>query len=177
MGSASMSENSQRSAQADGRRRWTLREKIPEKIGAFDRRVVNNFERYGHFLHRVSLGALFVWFGLLKPFGHETVTSLLAQTVYWGDPEVVVPVLGWWEVAIGVCLIFRPLGRLALLLLFIRLPGTLLAFFFLPETCFLQVPFVPTPEGQYLVKDIVILFAAIAIGGTIRYEKIPGHWH
>ncbi|MDH3600264.1 MAG: hypothetical protein OEU26_11560 [Candidatus Tectomicrobia bacterium] len=142
-----------------------------------DHRLITVFHRYGHLLHRVSLGALLVWFGLLKPFGQKTTTSLLAHTVYWGDPEVMVPLLGWWEVAIGLCLIYRPLVRVALFLLAIRLPGTLLAFVVLPEVCFLHVPFVPTPEGQYLVKDVVILFAAMAIGGSVREESTPHRYH
>ena len=156
-------------------RRW-LRH-LPTKLRNADRRVVAVFHRYGHFLHRVSLGALFVWFGLLKPFGQKTTTSLLAHTVYWGDPEIMVPVLGWWEVAIGLCLIYRPCVRIALFLLAIRLPGTLLAFVLLPDVCFIHVPFVPTPEGQYLVKDVVILFAAIAIGGSVREENTPHRYH
>ena len=157
--------------------RQTLRSPLAAKIRDVDLWLIREFHRYGHFLHRVSLGALFVWFGLLKPFGQKTTTSLLAQTVYWGDPEVMVPLLGWWEVAIGCFLIYRPFVRMALFLLAIRLPGTLLAFVLLPEVCFLQVPFVPTPEGQYLVKDIVILFAAIAIGGSVREESTPHLYH
>jgi hypothetical protein len=47
----------------------------------------------------------------------------------------------------------------------------------LPEVCFLHVPFVPTPEGQYLVKDVVILFAAIAIGGSVREENTSHQYH
>jgi uncharacterized membrane protein YkgB len=147
------------------------------KIRDADHRIVRVFQRYGHFLHRVSLGALFVWFGLLKPFGQKTTTSLLAHTVYWGEPEVMVPLLGWWEVAIGLCLIYRSLVRMALFLLAIRLPGTLLAFVLLPEVCFLHVPFVPTPEGQYLVKDVVILFAAMAIGGSVREDSTSHQYH
>jgi len=46
-----------------------------------------------------------------------------------------------------------------------------LAFFIHPEVCFVQIPFVPSPEGQYLIKDIVILFAGIAIAGTVYREK------
>jgi len=155
----------------------TLLKQLAAKMRDVDHWIVRVLRRYGHFLHRVSLGALFVWFGLLKPFGQKTTTSLLAHTVYWGKPEVVVPLLGWWEVAIGLCLIYRPLVRMALFLLAIRLPGTLLAFVLLPEVCFLNVPFVPTPEGQYLVKDVVILFAAVAIGGSVREESTIHQYH
>jgi uncharacterized membrane protein YkgB len=157
--------------------RRVMLQQLTAKIRDVDLRIVRLFHRYGHFLHRVSLGTLFVWFGLLKPFGHKTTTSLLAHTVYWGEPAIVVPLLGWWEVAIGLCLIYRPLVRMALLLLAIRLPGTLLAFVMLPEVCFLHVPFVPTQEGQYLIKDVVMLFAAMAIGGSVREESTPHLYH
>lgn len=141
------------------------------RLRAMDRRIGLWMQTYGHVAHRYGLGLLFVWFGLLKPFGYKTTTSLLAHTVYFGDPEVVVPILGWWEVAIGLCLIFRPLNRVGLGLLMVRLPGTLLAFVLLPGVCFEGSVWVPTPEGQYLVKDLVLFTAAMIIGGTIHAER------
>ncbi|HMO83944.1 MAG TPA: hypothetical protein PKC18_03390 [Lacipirellulaceae bacterium] len=150
---------------------------LHERLQRIDDAIARFFNIYGHRLHRRSLGVLFIWFGLLKPFGHKTTTSLLAHTVYWGDPDTMVAVLGWWEVVIGVSLLYRPLVRLALLLLLIRVPGTLLALVLLPEVCFLHVPLVPTPEGQFLLTDLVIIFAAIAIGGTVRQEDSPSRRH
>ncbi|MFT5830390.1 MAG: putative membrane protein YkgB [Bacteroidia bacterium] len=147
------------------------------KYDHVDRRIAQWMQTYGHISHRLALGLLFVWFGLLKPLGHETATSLLAHTVYWGSPEVIVPILGWWEVAIGVCLLFRPLIRLGLLMLTIRLPATLLAFILLPGVCFDDSLFVPTPEGQYLVKDVVLFTAAMIIGGTVRRERASRVFH
>ena len=137
-----------------------------------DDRVITWLDRYGHRLHRLSLGTLFVWLGLLKPLGHKTATSLLAETVYWGSPETMVLILGWWEVAIGLSMWYRPFVRVALVLLLLRIPGTLLAFLLQPDMTFVSFPFVPTPEGQYLIKDLVLFFAAMAIGGSIRHEHI-----
>lgn len=117
----------------------------------------------GAAFHRVSLGILFIWFGLLKPFGVSTTTSILADTVYGIPPEMAVPLLGWWEVAIGVALVLPGFNRLALLLLLIRLPGTILALVIFPEVCFVDFPFSPTPQGQYLIKDVVLFFATLAI--------------
>ncbi|WP_395276558.1 hypothetical protein [Halalkalibaculum sp. DA384] len=37
-----------------------------------------------------------------------------------------------------------------------------------PDVCFVQIPFVPSPEGQYLIKDLIILFAGIAIAETVH---------
>lgn len=147
------------------------------KFDRLDRKIGQWLETYGHAAHRLALGSLFVWFGLLKPFGHKTTTSLLAHTVYWGNPEDMVVFLGWWEVAIGACLLFRPLIRLGLLLLIIRLPGTLLAFILLPDVCFDESIFIPTPEGQYLVKDLVLFTAAMIIGGTVHRERAAKIFH
>lgn len=80
-------------------RRWASLRHLSAKIRDLDRQIVVVLHRYGHLLHRVSLAALFGWFGLLKPFGQKTTTSLLAHTIYWGEPEVMVALLGWWEVA------------------------------------------------------------------------------
>jgi len=143
-----------------------------DRIGSLDDRIIDWLDRYGHRLHRLSLGILFVWLGLLKPMGHETATSLLAHTIYWGSPETMVLVLGWWEVVIGMSMLYKPGVRVALLLLLLRIPGTILAFLLLPDVTFVSFPLVPTPEGQYLIKDLVLFFAAMAIGGSIRHEHL-----
>ena len=136
--------------------------------------------RWGHLLHRGALGAYFLWLGLLKVFGHESATSLIARTVYLGSPDAMVAFLGVWEALIGVCLIVRPLIRVALLLLLIRLPGTLLALLLKAEVCFVSFPLVPSIEGQHLIKDAFLITAAIAIGGTVREERsmrsVPPAW-
>lgn len=141
------------------------------KLDRLDRRIALWMGSYGHFLHRVSLGGMFVWFGALKLFEIKTTTSLLAHTVYWGSPEVWVPILGVWEVLIGVGLLSRSLLRAALLLLAVRLPGTLLALVLHADVCFVEFPYAPSPEGQYLIKDLLLFSAAMVIGGTVRWER------
>ena len=148
-----------------------------QKIQQIDATLIRLFQRYGHRAHRVSLGALYVWFGLLKPLGHKTTTSLLAHTIYWGDPETMVLVLGWWEVLIGVCLMVRPLIRVAVFLLALRLPGILLAFVLEPEILFVTFPFAPTPEGQYLIKDLTLFLASLAIASFLEEESSSNHYH
>lgn len=140
-------------------------------IDNIDKKIFEAFHKHGHNVHRLSLGLIFIWFGLLKPFGEKTTTSLLAHTVYFFPPEVLLPLLGWWEVAIGLTLISKQLVKYSIILQLIRIPGTILAFIVHPEICFVHIPYVPSPEGQYLIKDIIILFAGIAIAGTVYKEK------
>jgi len=134
----------------------------------FDRRMASWMEYYGHRLLRYSLAIIFIWFGLLKPLGMSPAADLVANTVYWLPPDVFLPILGWWEVAIGVGLLFRPLVRMALFLLFLQLPGTALPLLLLPDVCFSKFPIGLTLEGQYIIKNLTIISAAIVIGGTVR---------
>jgi len=133
-----------------------------------DLKITRWMARWGPPALRVSLGVVFIWFGILKPLGMSPAQELVERTVYWIDPAVFIPLLGWWEVAIGVCLLIRPLVRVAILLLVLRLPGVILAFILKPDVCFFSFPFAPTPEGQYLIKDLVIFIATLAIMGALH---------
>jgi len=146
------------------------------RLAVLDERVASFMEGWGHLLHRVSLGVMFLWFGTLKLMGFETATGLLSKTIYWGPEDLVVAVLGAWEMAVGIALIHRPLIRLALLLLAIRLPATALALVLEADVTFADAPLAPTPEGQFLMKDLLLFSAALVIGGTVRGER-PPHVH
>ena len=124
--------------------------------------------KYGRFFLRISLAVIFIWFGLLKPFHMSPAEDLVKRTVYWMPPEVFLPILGWWEVSIGFCLMFMPFIRLAILLLFLQMPGTMLPLIILPEVCFTKFPFGLTLEGQYIIKNLILISAAIVVGGTVR---------
>jgi uncharacterized membrane protein YkgB len=125
--------------------------------------------RHGHNLLRWSLAIVFIWFGILKPFGHSEANDLIAATVYWAfDPPTFIVILGWWEVLIGVCLLWRPLIRAALLLLTLQMGGTFLPLVLVPEATWSHIPWAPTLVGQYIIKNLVIIAAAIVVGGTVR---------
>ena len=127
--------------------------------------------RYSYFLLRISIAVIFIWFGLLKPLGLSPELELIEHTVYWMDPATFVPILGWWEVAIGICLLYRPMIRVALLLLFIQLPGTLLPLIILPDICFNVFPHGLTLEGQYIVKNLFLVNAACVVGSTVCNQE------
>ena len=143
------------------------------RLDAFDRRVAGWMERNGRRMLRYALAIVFIWFGLLKPLGLSPAETLVKNTVYFVPPDVFFPVLGWWEVAIGVGLLYRPLNRLALGLLFLQMPGTMLPLVILPEVCFTSMPFGLTMEGQYIIKNIVLIGAALVVGGTVRKPSRP----
>lgn len=129
---------------------------------------------HGYILLRYSLSIVFIWFGALKSVGISPANELVARTVYWFPPGIFIPILGWWEVAIGVCLLIRPLTRVAIFLLLLQMPGTMLPLFILPDICYTKFPFGLTLEGQYIIKNLVLISAAIVIGGSVRGEEQSG---
>ena len=91
---------------------------------------------------RYSLGLIYIWFGILKPFGLSPAQELVENTVYWFDnPKTFVPILGWWEVVIGLTMCIKPLIRVSIFLLFIQMPGTFLPLILLPEVIFNEKKF------------------------------------
>jgi hypothetical protein len=81
-----------------------------------------------------------------------------------------VAIIGWWEVAIGVAFLFRRTIRIAIALLFLQMVGTFMPLVLLPEITFQagRLPFAPTLEGQYIIKNLMIISAALVVGGTLR---------
>lgn len=139
-------------------------------IDRLDRRITTIMARHGVRVLRIALAIVFFWFGLLKVLGTSPAAHLIERTVVWFDPDVFIPVLGWWEMLIGALLLFRPLIRAALLLLFLQMPGTVLPLILLPEVCFTEFPGL-TLEGQYIIKNVVLVGAAIVVGGTARMRS------
>lgn len=141
---------------------------LPERLLSLDRAVSTWMNLHGRVFLRYSVAVIFIWFGALKPFFASPANELVKRTVYWIQPDIFLPILGWWEVAIGICFLFRPLLRAGLLLLALQLPGTFLPLLVLPHVCFERIPFVPTMEGQYIIKNLLIIGAALVIGGTVN---------
>ena len=131
--------------------------------------ISKHMSNYGILLSRYSLAMIFIWFGLLKPLGISPAQELVENTVYWFDDKATfVNFLGWWEVVIGFTMCFRPLIRISIFLLFLQIPGTFLPLVLLPEVCFTDFPYGLTLEGQYIVKNLIIISSALVIGGTVR---------
>ncbi len=140
-----------------------------------DRSIRRTLSRYGERLLRWSVAIVFIWFGLLKPLGYSEaaplMTALVDRLLWWAiSPGLFIDVVGWWEVLIGVCLLFRRLMRAALFLLALQMVGTMSPLLVLPARCFQPggIPWAPTLEGQYIVKNIVIISAAMVIGGNVQ---------
>ncbi|CAB4686602.1 MAG: hypothetical protein F2658_03780 [Actinobacteria bacterium] len=140
--------------------------KLP-KIAEIDRMLIQALNRFSLPALQLSLGVIFIWFGALKPFGDSPANEVITKTVYWFDPDIFIPILGVWEMAIGICLLVTPLIRVGLFLLALQMPGTFLPLVLRPEICFIDIPFNLTLEGQYIIKNLVLIGAAIVVGSRL----------
>tara|TARA_B100000780_G_scaffold233700_1_gene173891 strand:- start:3093 stop:3515 length:423 start_codon:yes stop_codon:yes gene_type:complete len=126
------------------------------------------------FLIRIPIFIIFFWFGFLKIIDLSPAQQLVKDTVYWMpflSAESWTYVIGVWEVLIAICFLFKRTTLIAMILLFLQMSGTFLPLLILPEITFQNSnPFLPTLEGQYIIKNIIIITAALMIGRT--YLKV-----
>jgi uncharacterized membrane protein YphA (DoxX/SURF4 family) len=155
-----------------------MAEKLFRTISRSDIALTHWMARYGVLLLRVSIGVVFFWFGILKFFpGLSPATELATKTIdtlTFGiiSGEAALYILATLEVAIGLGMIFGIFLRVTLLLLFFQMLGTITPIFLFPAEVFTRFPYAPTLEGQYIIKNIVIVSAALVIGATVRGGRL-----
>jgi uncharacterized membrane protein YkgB len=159
----------------------------PSWFDRVDTRVTRWMARHGVRLLRISLGIVFLWFGVLKFFPGVSPAETLAKetiAIITGDhvpSNVAIMILATWECAIGIGLMFRIFLRTTILLLFLQMIGAVLPLFLLADEAFTRIPWAPTLEGQYIIKNIVLISAAVVVGATVRgaglSEAPPGAGH
>ncbi|MCF6351274.1 MAG: hypothetical protein L3J23_09665 [Flavobacteriaceae bacterium] len=145
---------------------------MKEIINKINREVTKKMENICKPAIRLSFGIIFIWFGILKPFGFSAAEDLLKATVIYlpfGSPDSWLIIIGWWEVTIGVFFLFKKTTKLAIILLFVQMSGTFMPLVFLPEVTFQSDHILlPTMEGQYIIKNLMIISAALVLGGEIN---------
>ena len=144
------------------------------RLDVLDRRITELLARAAIPFLRMALGVVFLWFGALKFFpGLSPAQDLAARTIEvltFGIVEagIALPVLAAWECLIGIGLLTGRFLRVTLLLLAVQMVGTMTPLFLFPAETFTQFPIAPTLEGQYIIKNLVLIGAAMVVGATVR---------
>lgn len=125
--------------------------------------------RHALTLLRVSIGVIYLWFGALKFFpGYSPAEDLAINTInkltFGLIPQPVnIILLAIWECALGLLLITRTWLRAALICLFVHMLCTFTPLLFFPSVSFKYAPYGFTLVGQYIMKNIIIVCAALVI--------------
>jgi uncharacterized membrane protein YkgB len=151
---------------------WLVR--VREGLDRHELVVASWMERNGYRLLRIAMGIIFIWFGALKPLGLSPAEALVAKATTWVPVPGFLYILAAWEIAIGVCFLFQRLTRWAVVLLLLHMPGTMLPLVTLRDETFVRFPYALSLEGQYIVKNLVLIAAGIVIGGQIARRRIEG---
>jgi uncharacterized membrane protein YkgB len=137
-----------------------------------DARITRTLERISLPLLRVTLGLVFVWFGALKVAGTTPVDELVAATVYWVDPTWFVPALGAFEILVGLGLMAGLALRLVLALFAVQMLGTFGVLIVQPQIAFQGGnPLLLTVEGEFVIKNLVLLSAGLVLGSQLRRPR------
>jgi len=143
-----------------------------KEIKGFDLKIVKKMKSFSTPALRISFGIIFFWFGVLKPLGYSSAEGLLKTTVTWlpfGNPDFWLVIIGYWEVVIGICFLFKKTTRIAIALLFLQMFGTFLPLVVMPEVTFQNNNILlPTLEGQYIIKNLMIISGALVLGGRVN---------
>ena len=120
-------------------------------------------------LIRLSLGIIFLWYGMLKFFPTFSPAEDLAiktiDIMFFGliNPLLSIKLLALLEVSIGIGFLFGFYTRVVTVVFIGHMICTFAPLFLLPELSFTQAPYAFTIVGQYIVKNIVFILAGILI--------------
>ena len=146
---------------------------IPTEFEAIDRRVTRWLAEHGLTLLRISIGLVFLWFGVLKFWpGLSPADQLATDTIdriSFGviSEDLARILLAILETTIGIGLVVGKFMRFTLLLLVGQMVGAASPLLIFPDVTWSRL-LVPTLEGQYILKNIVLVSAALTIGATVR---------
>ena len=152
--------------------------RVPVRLEPLDVRITATLARWGVPVLRFGLGIVFLWFGALKFFpGASPAEALAARTIEvmsFGliGRAVSLPILAAWESLIGIGLLTGRYLRATLFLLALQMLGTLTPLLFFPAETFSIFPYAPSLEGQYIIKNVVLIGAAMVVGATVRGGRL-----
>jgi uncharacterized membrane protein YkgB len=140
-------------------------------LQSFDASAIHLLRKISVPLARIGLFVVFFWFGILKVVGESPaaalVQNLFSKTIPFMPFVTFYILFGLFECLIGVLFLIPKAERVVIPLLFLHMLTTFLPLILLPAMTW-TAPFVPTLEGQYIIKNIVIIAAAIFIAANMR---------
>ncbi len=136
-----------------------------------DIQIIHFFRKISVPVARFGLFVVFFYFGILKVLGLSPasglVQALFEQTISFISFDVFLILFGLFECLIGILFIMRGFERVVIPLLFLHMVTTFMPLFILPEATW-SAFMVPTLEGQYIIKNLVIIAAAVGIAAHLH---------
>ena len=136
-----------------------------------DIEIIHFFRKISGPVARIGLFVVFFWFGILKVIGASPdsplVQALFERTIHFMPFPVFLVAFGLFEMLIGILFLIRGCERVVIPLLFLHMITTFMPLFLVPQATWTGF-LVPTLEGQYIIKNLVIIAAAIGIAAHLH---------
>ncbi len=145
---------------------------MKRQIQSFDYTVLGFLKKYNILLARLALFVVYFWFGVLKLLdlspAQPLVQSLLEKTLPFISFQNFIILFALFEMLIGVLFLVSGAERLVMALLALHLVTTCLPLILLPQITWAGF-LAPTLEGQYIIKNILIIALAFVIVSRIEF--------
>lgn len=152
-------------------KRAKIENEISSEIRRVDAELIHVFREFSEPIARFGLFVVFFWFGLLKVLelspASPLVRSLFEQTIPFMEYPSFMFLFGFYEMLIGIMFLLKGYEREVIPLLFVHMFTTFLPLFMLPSVTWIS-PFVPSLEGQYILKNLAIIAAAVGIAAHLH---------
>jgi putative oxidoreductase len=155
-----------------------MTQRLNDLLVRFEGFIHHLLVRYSVGALRVTMGVIFLGFGVLKFFPHVSpaqnlVEATIAKMTDGRMPgELGLLITAVLECAIGISLITGKWLRLTVYLLFFEILGILSPIVLLPNRIFSGPDHAPNLAGQYVLKDIVLAAGAMVIATRFRGARI-----
>lgn len=147
-------------------------------LRTIDIELIHFFRRITVPASRFGLFVVFFWFGILKVIGLSPASGLVQrlfeETVPFMTFGTFIVLFGLLECLIGLLFLIKGYERVVIPLLFLHMITTFMPLFLLTQETWSGI-MVPTLEGQYIIKNLVIIAAAIAIAAHLH--PVPKRYH
>lgn len=145
------------------------------RMTTLEQHVLTGLRAHSAQILRFSLGVVFLWFGVMKLMMNTPVTELLAATYTMLPVMETVIVLGVLEVFVAIGLLCGIFLRTTIAFTVLHLLGTFFTLALNPSLFFEPGQFwILTFEGEFIIKNVVLLAAALVIAGHQTHEKKYG---
>jgi uncharacterized membrane protein YkgB len=139
-----------------------------------DIKLIHFFKKIAVPSARIGIFVVFFWFGILKVIGLSpasgVVQRLFEETIHFMSFNTFLGGFGLFECLIGILFLVKGLERIVIPLLLIHMVTTFGPLVFLPQETW-QGFLTPTLEGQYIIKNLVIIACAVGIASHLHPIK------
>ncbi len=139
-----------------------------EKI---DVKIIKFFRKVSIPAARISLFVVFFWFGLLKVIGLSPASALVQRlfehTITFIPFATFLIIFGLFECLIGILFLVKGAERIVIPLLLVHMVTTIGPLVLLSSETWQQL-FVPTLEGQYIIKNLIIIATGISLAAHLH---------